>query len=140
MTEARVGPLEGTAGTQAPGGHLSLLSGMLGFIQEACRLASVPSPCDCGSPGSGAFQDALHHMLGLAHGRQVLALKLGICLRTGAGVGLCLEGLHVTHFGFLADVLGIVGQGTQMSLPLSSERPAPDGLVCVSQISPQVHS
>lgn len=46
-------------------------------------------------------------------------------------------GLHVTHFGFLADALGIVGQGMQVSLSLSSERPAPDGLVCVSKISLQ---
>lgn len=93
--------------TGLPRGRPSLLSGTLGFLQVACRLASVPSPCDCVVPAvrplSHAFQDAVHHLLGLVHGRQVLALKFGICVGTGAGVGLWLGGLHVTHFGFLAD-------------------------------------
>lgn len=35
-------------------------------------------------------------------------------------MGLWLEGLHIMHFGFRADILGFVGQGTQVSLsPLS---------------------
>lgn len=36
-------------------------------------------------------------------------------------MGLWL-GLHVTHSGFLADVLGIVGQGMQVSLSPVSGR------------------